>query len=122
MQAHPELKRDEDQLGVEGGRYDFSALDMTAKQAEYAAAVAEKDAKAMKVNKHVMSQFERAETEYKSLQERRVIVQKDRDTIMQVRVTQSPLSCLASIACCAACIAGCTRLQSDTCRHGTKLR
>lgn len=78
------LLKDKEQLGVEGGKYDFAALDMVAMESNYAAAAAEKSVKGKTVNRAVMSSFERAEAEYKSLVERRRIVLKDRDTIVEV--------------------------------------
>jgi structural maintenance of chromosome 2 len=84
-QRHKWLKKERDQLGVEGGKYDFGALDMYAKEAEYQKAVADKDALGKHVNRRVICDFERAEVECMSLEARRKTVSKDREAIMKAR-------------------------------------
>lgn len=53
VQDHPSLVKLRDELGVEGGRYDFVAQDISKKQLAYQKAQASKQEKECSVNKQV---------------------------------------------------------------------
>lgn len=55
MQDFPSLADAKDELGVEGGKYDFKALDIHKKQKAYQKAKRDKDEKSCTVNKEVWS-------------------------------------------------------------------
>jgi RecF/RecN/SMC N terminal domain len=112
MQNNKWIKKERDNLGVAGGKYDFAALDMEAKQAEFAQA--DRDAKELtaRVNRKVLTEFEHADKECKSLLERREIVRKDRDSIVKVR----GIAALKPCACLVCCTARVQMLNSYQCK------
>jgi hypothetical protein len=84
VQKQPWLPKVKDELGVAGGKFDFAALDMLAKEAAYKAAVEAMDSRGSRVDKSIIQKYERAEREIVSLTERQETLTRDRDTILKV--------------------------------------
>ena len=71
-------------FGAAGGDYDFAARDPSAAAAELAAAEETQASLGKRVNKKVIAMFDKAEAEFKALQEKRRIVLNDRSKIESV--------------------------------------
>lgn len=77
-----------EQLGVEGGKYDFAALDMAEKRAAYAAAHEAMTSRGAGVNKSVVQDFERAERRIGDLEAKAEALMRDKASILKVRFSK----------------------------------
>jgi structural maintenance of chromosome 2 len=84
QQAHPWIATERALFGRAGGDYDWEARAPDGTQRELAALEAEQDKLAKSVNKKVLGMFDKAESEYKELTEKRRIVLNDKDKIEAV--------------------------------------
>lgn len=69
---------DREEFGVGGGEYDFARMDPHGAKRERDALREEQQGLAKKINKKVMTMFERAEQEYQELTSRRRIIESDK--------------------------------------------
>ena len=81
---HPWIETESHLFGVANGEYDFATRDPNAASAELADAEATQQSLAKKINKKVIAMFDKAESEFKALQEKRRIVLNDRAKIEAV--------------------------------------
>ena len=81
---HPWIETESHLFGVANGEYDFTTRDPNAASAELADAEATQQSLAKKINKKVIAMFDKAESEFKALQEKRRIVLNDRAKIEAV--------------------------------------
>jgi structural maintenance of chromosome 2 len=81
---HPWIETESHLFGVANGEYDFATRDPIAATAELADAEATQQNLAKKINKKVIAMFDKAESEFKALQEKRRIVLNDRAKIEAV--------------------------------------
>jgi len=81
---HPWIESESHLFGQDGGEYDFSSADVAASAAELEAKEAAQASVAKRVNKKVIAMFDKAESEFKQLQEKRRIVLEDRSKIEAV--------------------------------------
>ena len=81
---HPWIDSELALFGEEGGDYDFDARDPIAATEELAKAEAEQASLSKRINKKVIAMFDKAEAEFKALQEKRRIVLNDRSKIEAV--------------------------------------
>jgi chromosome segregation ATPase len=95
VQKHRWLESDREQLGVEGGPYDFSSMNMREKEKTYSRAVETKERLGQGVNQRVMMMFSKCEEDFNSLSERRRVVLKDREAIQHVRLCRRRLCAAA---------------------------
>jgi hypothetical protein len=73
-----------DEFGVEGGRYDFEAMDMNNIEAQHCHATKVANELGPNVNKRLLTLADSTEADYKSLLERRQIVLNDKQKIKLV--------------------------------------
>ena len=83
-EEHPWIDSERSRFGAAGGDYDFAARDPSAAAAELAAAEETQASLGKRVNKKVIAMFDKAEAEFKALQEKRRIVLNDRSKIESV--------------------------------------
>ncbi|EEH50983.1 condensin complex component [Micromonas pusilla CCMP1545] len=83
-EEHPWIASEASRFGVRGGEYDWASRDPDAAAAELADAEAAQATLAKRINKKVIAMFDKAEGEFKALQEKRRIVLDDRKKIQDV--------------------------------------
>ena len=83
-EEHPWIDAEERYFGEANGDYDFDARDPVAATEELAKAESEQASLAKRINKKVIAMFDKAEAEFKALQEKRRIVLNDRSKIEAV--------------------------------------
>ena len=83
-EEHPWIDAEERYFGEADGDYDFEARDPVAATEELAKAESEQASLAKRINKKVIAMFDKAEAEFKALQEKRRIVLNDRSKIEAV--------------------------------------
>ena len=83
-EEHPWIDAEERYFGEADGDYDFEARDPVAATEELAKAESEQASLAKRINKKVIAMFDKAEAEFKALQEKRRIVLYDRSKIESV--------------------------------------
>uniref|UniRef100_A0A7S0SYC1 Structural maintenance of chromosomes protein n=1 Tax=Mantoniella antarctica TaxID=81844 RepID=A0A7S0SYC1_9CHLO len=83
-EAHPWIASEQQQFGRPGTDYDWEARDTAAAHAELTAAEAAQASLSKRINKKVIAMFDKAEAEFKALQEKRRIVLNDRHKIEAV--------------------------------------
>ena len=81
---HPWVESESHLFGKDGGEYDFARVDAAAAAAELEKREAAQASVAKRVNKKVIAMFDKAESEFKQLQEKRRIVLEDRGKIEAV--------------------------------------
>jgi structural maintenance of chromosome 2 len=81
---HPWIESESHLFGQDGGEYDFARADVAASAAELEKKEAAQASVAKRVNKKVIAMFDKAESEFKQLQEKRRIVLEDRGKIEAV--------------------------------------
>ena len=81
---HPWVESESHLFGVAGGEYDFAARDPAAATAELETQERVQTTLAKRINKKVIAMFDKAESEFKQLQEKRRIVLNDRAKIEAV--------------------------------------
>ena len=81
---HPWVESESHLFGKDGGEYDFARVDAAASAAELEKREAAQASVAKRVNKKVIAMFDKAESEFKQLQEKRRIVLEDRGKIEAV--------------------------------------
>lgn len=82
--TYPWIQGEEHLFGVAGGDYDFDAQDPREAQRELDDAVKTHESLSKKINKKVMSMFDRMESEYKELMDKKRIVTNDKSKIESV--------------------------------------
>ena len=81
---HPWVESESHLFGARGGEYDFEATDPAARVAELETRERDQASLAKRINKKVIAMFDKAESEFKQLQEKRRIVLNDRAKIEAV--------------------------------------
>ena len=84
LHAHPWIAAERTLFGRAGGDYDWKARSPEAAQKELAALEADQEKLSKTVNKKVLGMFDKAESEYKELTEKRRIVLNDKSKIEAV--------------------------------------
>mmetsp|Transcript_7154 Transcript_7154/g.12012 ORF Transcript_7154/g.12012 Transcript_7154/m.12012 type:complete len:1198 (-) Transcript_7154:278-3871(-) len=84
LEQHPWIEAERDTFGVAGGKYDFKKRKPAAAQKELAKNIATLESLGKRINKKVLSMFEKAEQEYKDLMSKKETVEKDKEKIEAV--------------------------------------
>jgi len=84
LDEHPWIESESNKFGVAGSEYDFTAKDPVKATAELLTQEERQHSVAKRINKKVIAMFDKAESEFKALQEKRRIVLNDRSKIESV--------------------------------------
>jgi len=84
LRDHPWIESESRAFGVPGSAYDFEKMDVEKAQAELRAREDAQACLSKRVNKKVIAMFDKAESEFKALREKRRIVLNDRSKIEAV--------------------------------------
>jgi len=78
------IEESKDEFGVEGGDYDFKALDAEEQKNELKKLQEDQTKLSKKINKKVMGMIEKAEAEYSELRRKRRVIENDKTKIQSV--------------------------------------
>lgn len=84
LKNHAWIESEKSAFGVEGGDYDFKAIDPTEMSQQLKRLNTEQDELSKKINKKVMGMIEKAEGEYTELLRKRKVVENDKKKIHSV--------------------------------------
>ncbi|QDZ21883.1 structural maintenance of chromosomes protein [Chloropicon primus] len=84
LKKHPWIKSEKQYFGMPGTDYDWESQDPEETLEQLAKAEAAHNAMAKKINKKVMNMFDKAESEYNQLTEKKRIVMNDKESIEKV--------------------------------------